>query len=171
MNKVIFTVVFAFLSVQLYASDKPKLVVGETAVIAVANKAIQYQNYLARIDTGARITSIHAVDISIEGASSQDDSTAKDNIGKLVTFISFNAKGKKQNIEAIIADVVLVRNAQGLEYRYVIELSLNWQGFEKVVTVNLRDRSEMNYKLLIGRNWLHNDVVVDVDKNEGIIQK
>ena len=34
--------------------------------------------------------------------------------------------------------------------------------------VNLRDRSAMTYKLLIGRNWLSEDYLVDVDINRPI---
>jgi len=60
-----------------------------------------------------------------------------------------------------------VRNAQGVETRYQIPLTLRWHGIDKLIRVNLRDRSAMTYKLLIGRDWLMGDFVVDVEVNKG----
>jgi len=79
-------------------------------------------------------------------------------------------KGERTKVTTKIIDVSKVRNAQGVEYRYVVNLNLNWQGMDKSGHVNLRDRSAMSYKLLIGRNWLSDDFVVDVNKSEGIIK-
>ncbi len=136
-----------------------KLVVGETARITVAEAGLEF---LARIDTGARVTSIHALDIEIEGGAENK----RANKGKPVTFRVINADGGERVLESTIVDVASVRNAQGTEYRYVVELTLVWEGFEKPVQVNLRDRSAMTYKLLIGRNWLANDFLVDVDRGK-----
>lgn len=143
--------------------DNAKKVVGETAQISLTDGNI---DYLARIDTGARITSVHALDMEVAEGSPDK----KDNIGKLLTFNTVNEKGESKPVTAKIIDVAKVRNAQGVEYRYVVELNLNWQGMDKSVHVNLRDRSAMSYKLLIGRNWLSDDFVVDVNKSEGIIK-
>ena len=65
---------------------------------------------------------------------------------------------------AVIVKVSTVKNSQGTEQRYVIELPLSWKHVKKNVQVNLRDRSKMTYKLLIGRNFLSHDFLVDVDK-------
>jgi len=142
---------------------KGKKVIGETAQISLTDGDIKY---LARIDTGARITSVHALDVKV--AESSPDK--QDNIGKLVTFNTENEKGVRKQVTSKIMDVAKVRNAQGVEYRYVVDLNLNWQGMDKSGHVNLRDRSAMSYKLLIGRNWLSDDFVVDVNKSEGIIK-
>lgn len=83
-----------------------KQIIGQTAHIDLPVYGI---HYLARIDTGARITSIHARDIKvIDGVRDQ-----KANIGKIVIFSSMNEKGEKARIEAKIVDVAKVRNAQG----------------------------------------------------------
>jgi hypothetical protein len=42
-------------------------------------------------------------------------------------------------------------------------LNLQWQDFQKVVTVSLNNRTDMAYPLLIGRNFLRGDFLVDVD--------
>jgi hypothetical protein len=145
------------------SQDNGKKVIGETARISLNDGGIEY---LARVDTGARITSVHALDIEVAGGASDQ----KDNIGKMVTFSTENEKGERKQVTTEIIRVAKVRNAQGVEYRYVVDLNLNWQGLDKSGHVNLRDRSVMSYKLLIGRNWLSDDFVVDVNKSEGIIK-
>ena len=44
-------------------------------------------------------------------------------------------------------------------------LRLRWGGTEKELQINLRDRSPMSFKLLIGRDWIGDDFLVDVDRN------
>ncbi len=134
-----------------------KFIIGETAQIAIAEAELEF---LARIDTGARVTSIHALDVEVTGGVANQ----RENEGKPVRFRVINTKGEERTLESKIVDVASVRNAQGTEHRYVVELTLVWEGFEKAVEVNLRDRSAMTYKLLIGRNWLARDFLVDVDR-------
>jgi hypothetical protein len=134
-----------------------KKIIGETAWIEVGGLD---SPLLARIDTGARICSIHAIDVQVEDPAAN----LKDNVGREVRFTVENRAGRRQEMRARIAKVSTVKNSQGIEERYVIMLPLSWQGISKVVEVNLRDRSRMSYKLLIGRNWLSHDFVVDVDK-------
>jgi hypothetical protein len=138
----------------VYASEKS--LIGETAWIGV--RGIPF-TYLSRIDTGARVTSIHAVDIEVINGSE----TADENIGKTISFTTVNRAGKSKTVTATITRVGTVKNSQGTEKRYVIMLPLSWKQIEKKVEVNLRDRSRMTYKLLIGRNWLSHDFLVDVD--------
>lgn len=134
-----------------------KKVVGETAWIEAEEVGF---TYLSRIDTGAANTSIHAVDLEIKDPAENK----KDNKGKEVTFTTMTADGKSKRITSVIDDVAKVTNSQGTEYRYEVKLTLNWKGVSKKVTVNLRDRSKMTYKLLIGRTWLADDILVDVSK-------
>ena len=146
------------------AEPSTKRVIGETARIVVEESSL---TYLARIDTGARITSLHATDIEVPGGVADQ----RQNIGKQVRFTTENEQQQRVTMMAPIVDVAQVRNAQGVEYRYVIDLKLAWQGIGKRGRVNLRNRSAMSYKLLIGRNWLADDFVVDVDRSEGTIKK
>jgi hypothetical protein len=37
------------------------------------------------------------------------------------------------------------------------------------IYVNLRDRSHMNYKLLIGRNFLKHNYIVDVSEKSALV--
>ena len=59
----------------------------------------------------------------------------------------------------------MVRNAVGQEERVYVELTIRHQGVEKQVQASLNDRSSLNYALLLGRNWLQDDFVVDVTRN------
>lgn len=136
----------------------PRKVVGQLETIHVQEADM---DFLARIDTGARVTSIHATGIEV----AEPNPEKKDNVGKTVTFDVTRADGGSRQISGEIVEVAKVRNAQGVEYRYVVELTLVWDGDSKKVQVNLRDRSAMTYKLLIGRNWLRDDYLVDVDVN------
>jgi len=140
-----------------------KNVIGETALISLSEAGIEY---LARIDTGARVTSVHAFDVEVSNGSHEK----QDNVDKMISFTTENEHGRRERINTRITEVAKVRNAQGIEYRYVVNMNLRWQGLGKSTEVNLRDRSAMTYKLLIGRNWLANDFVVDVDKSDGLIK-
>jgi len=141
-------------------SAREKLTVGATEVIHVADADL---DFVARIDTGARTTSINAQNIKIENPAADK----KDNVGKTITLEVINAKGEKRRIKSKVVKVLEVRNAQGTELRYMIPLTLRWHGIDKLIRVNLRDRSAMTYKLLIGRDWLKGDFIVDVEKNPG----
>ena len=143
-----------------------KKTVGQTAQIELDNAATVNLRFLSRVDTGAAVTSLHAMDIQ----STSPDEPLHASIGQMIRFKTCNESNQCQVLEKRVVDVVSVRNAQGVEDRYVIELDLIWKNFSKRVSVNLRDRSKMHYKLLLGRNWMHRDVVVDVDINEGVIQ-
>ena len=137
-----------------------KKIIGETAWIEVEETGF---TYLSRIDTGAANTSIHAIDLEIEDEAKEK----KHNKGKKISFTTYKEDGKKKRVHGIVDDVVRVVNSQGAEYRYEVKMTLNWNGVSKKVRVNLRDRSKMTYKLLIGRSWLENDILVDVSKEAG----
>ncbi|MGF1681462.1 ATP-dependent zinc protease family protein [Photobacterium minamisatsumaniensis] len=143
-------------------SDKTKSVVGQVETIKIEELGMEY---LARIDTGAETTSIHAKNIKVTGDDSDSDDM-RDHLGHTVEFTSVNEKGKEAAYKAKIVKVSKIRNAQGVERRYAVEMDLSWNGEHKTVAVNLRDRSKLDYKLLIGRNWLTGDYLVDVEKSD-----
>ncbi len=57
-------VIFILISFGCAQDIYGRKVVGETARISLADAGIEY---LARIDTGARITSVHALDMEVPG--------------------------------------------------------------------------------------------------------
>ena len=138
-----------------------KATVGATEIIHIVEADL---DFITRIDTGARTTSVHALDVKIENPAPMKE----DNIGKKISLTLVNDKGEKKRLQTTIVDALQVRNAQGVEVRYMIPLTLRWNGVDKTINVNLRNRSAMTYKLLIGRDWLSKDFIVDVDINKNL---
>ena len=48
--------------------------------------------------------------------------------------------------------------------RPVIEIELCLAGIKKLVEVNLVNRSNFNYQMLVGRTYLQKDFLIDIDK-------
>lgn len=102
----------------------------------------------ARIDTGAAISSLDARKLTIKGETAEF--TLPEEYGG-------------QHIRLPIVKWMTVRSAETKEKRPVVEVEL-CIGSKKVLTqVNLNDRSNVKYPLLIGRNTLMHDFVVGCD--------
>jgi hypothetical protein len=97
--------------------------------------------------------------IRIEGESE----TMAENIGKIVLFEVKNGKGESHWIKSKIETYVRVKKDDGFERRYKVPLTLQWKDIEKKVLVTLNNRSQMDYPLLLGRNFLQGDFLVDVE--------
>ncbi|NRB38070.1 MAG: ATP-dependent zinc protease [Pseudomonadales bacterium] len=161
MLKQVFILVFGLIALNVQALNElvpNKKVIGPTAIFSVYEQA----EFEARIDTGAATTSIHAIDIEVEDGS--DDMV--DNVGKIIHFTIENDQGEQWRTSAKISQTKAVRNSQGVETRYLVPLRLGWNNINKTIDVNLRDRSSMQYKLLIGRDWMAKEVVVDLEHEE-----
>ncbi|MGD9632676.1 MAG: RimK/LysX family protein [Pirellulales bacterium] len=113
----------------------------------------------ARVDTGATTCSIHYEEIEIENAAENPE----DNVGKRVRVLIQNPDGNKQWVSTKIVEHCTVRTSTDDEQRYKVPLKLRWQDVEKKVLVTLKDREKMKYPLLLGRNFLRGDFVVDVN--------
>jgi hypothetical protein len=138
----------------------PKQVIGATATITESNSGLPFS---ARIDTGATTCSIHAKKWEIEGAVRH----RADNVGKPIRVLIENEKGEQAWVDSVVKSRVRVRSSVQKEDdyhgRYKVLLPLEWNGVRKEVLVTINDRTDMDYPLLIGRNFLRGDFVVDVD--------
>jgi len=143
------------------SSRLDKVIIGRTCRVQVEELGL---DYLARVDTGASITSIHATDFLIEKGTSDP----LDNVGRKINFLTVSSDGQYKRMTSEIAEIQTVVSAQGREKRYLVRLTLSAMGVRKTILVNLRDRSQLRYKLLLGRNWLADDFLVDVDLDEEI---
>jgi hypothetical protein len=137
----------------------PRLIGATTTVTEVSTGL----PFAARVDTGARTCSIHCEEVEIEDA----DPDPKKNVGKPVRFLVRNKAGESKWVATKIVDRVTVRTAAKDEERYKVRLKLRWADVEKHVGVTLDDRERMQYPLLIGRNFLRNDFVVNVSLDGG----
>lgn len=134
--------------------------IGATATVTEVSSGLPFA---ARVDTGATSCSIHCEAFEIDNPS--DD--PKENVGKPVRFLVKNNEGESQWIESKIADHVIVRTAEQKDERYKVRLNIRWQDVEKKVLVTLNDRENMHYPLLLGRNFLKGDFLVDVTLDRG----
>ncbi|GGP39847.1 hypothetical protein GCM10009347_04490 [Shewanella algicola] len=158
-KKVVISAVLCVLSLSVFANSQA-IVVSQIETMTVANSGLMFK---ARIDTGAGNTSLHAVDLEVIGGESVN---MKQNIGKTIAFTTVNEQGDKKRMQAEIVSTSTVRNSQGRETRYMVKLDVGFPDSLHNVYVNLRDRSHMNYKLLIGRNFLKKGYLVDVSRKK-----
>jgi hypothetical protein len=112
----------------------------------------------ARVDTGATSCSIHCETFEIKDAHPDP----KENIGKPVRFLLKNKDGEDLWVESKIVDHVTVRTAERDDDRYKVRLQLRWEDVEKKVVATLNDRQRMKYPMLLGRNFLRDDFLVNV---------
>ena len=137
------------------SAASPKIIVGATEVIFIEEANL---NFKARVDTGAKTSSIHAERIKV--------SSFGDAEGKPISFYLVTKQGQSVKIETHVTSVVKVKTSAQSEHRYVVPLIMKWKDSQKTVLVTLNDRKNMNYRLLLGRNWLHGEFIVDVDLND-----
>jgi hypothetical protein len=142
------------------ATTKVKRTIGATATIVESSSGIAFP---ARVDTGAETCSLHVEKIDIQ----DKKSTRQRNIGKTIRFLLKASDGKTHWAEGIVADAVRVKSSSlksgDFDHRYKVRLTLQWKDVRKEVLVTLNDRTAMEYPLLIGRNFLERDFLVDVD--------
>ena len=142
-------------------SDKTKTrekhVIGATATLMEKKSEIVFR---ARIDTGAKSCSLHVERIKIDNESE----TMADNIGKVIHFQLVDTTGKTQWLKSKVDSYVIIKTSNSRTRRYKVPLTFQWKNnIEKKVLVTLNNRNSMEYPLLVGRNFLRGDFVVDVE--------
>lgn len=110
---------------------------------------------LARVDSGARTSSIHAFNIQPFTRKSQP-------------WVSFEVHPLQQNrrivvrCEAPVADLRKVKSSSGVaEKRYVIETVLRLWDHEFAIELTLANRDSMGYRMLLGREAMVGRMMVD----------
>ena len=126
-------------------------VIGELEDVIVHPSNLRFE---ARIDTGAKSTSIHAENIQLI-----------EREGK--RFVRFSLLDKKNNklvqLERRFRRKVIIKQQDGdNELRYVVTLWITLGKTKDEIEVTLTDRSVYNYEVLVGRNLLTDRAIVDV---------
>lgn len=134
-------------------TEKPdsKIIVG-----AIENVRLVPPNIVleARIDTGAKTTSIDAQNI-----------TPFERDGKEWVRFDLLVGEKKYNIERKVTKTILIkRHGEDSQRRYVIKMRIVIGDVSQLISVNLNDRESYQYPVLIGRNFLRDYFMVDVGK-------
>ena len=111
----------------------------------------------SRVDTGADTTSIHAEDIQL---------IEKDG-KRYVGFALIDAvTGSRYPQELRLRRRVLIKQSGGPDQRrYVVRMWVTLGETRSRIDVNLTDRGNFEYPLLIGRNFLTDALIVDVSRH------
>ena len=118
----------------------------------------------ARIDTGAETSSIHAEDIQL---------LEKDG-KRYVRFSLLNREsGEKIQLERRLhRRIVVKQNVDApADRRYVVRMWVTLGTTRTWLDVSLSDRDDFEFELLLGRNMLMDDFVVDVSKKHSLPKK
>jgi len=144
--------------------EKKKCVIGATATLLEKQSELKFR---ARVDSGAKSCSLHFEKLKIEDESKKEDVTERmrENIGKVIHFEVKNGDDKTHILTSKIADYVIIKTSDKAtgKRRYKVPLTFRWKSTEKEVLVTLNKRSHMEYPLLLGRNFLRGDFLVDVE--------
>ncbi len=108
----------------------------------------------AKIDTGAKTSSLHATDLQVFTKNDQ----------QWISFTTVNeATGQASNVhcEFPVYDHRRVRSSNGqAHWRYVIKTEIQLGKFQEKIQLTLADRSKMQYPMLLGRSAMVKHLLV-----------
>lgn len=150
---LLFGLILSFSTTSYAQLLKEKVLIGRVEWVSLPDLKIKQK---ARIDTGAKTTSMHAVNIE-----------EVEQRGQLfVKFQTFDSENKVVELVRKVDTTQRVSNTAGfVSRRYVIKEKIKMGNIEREVLINLNDRSKMEYKFLIGRNVLLGRFIVDVARS------
>ncbi|WP_320152213.1 RimK/LysX family protein [uncultured Tolumonas sp.] len=126
-----------------------KMILGETEWIYVEEAN---GNFMSRIDTGATTSSISAHDVTVFEREGR----------RWVKFIMPIDGGKEVNVEAPFVKYIRIRQANGLEDRPIVRMTIRIGTVTEKADFSLTDRSNMDFPVLMGREFIKDVAVVDV---------
>ncbi|OUX07921.1 MAG: hypothetical protein CBE00_03335 [Planctomycetaceae bacterium TMED240] len=134
-------------------TDSPLMIIGWREWLSLPDLGVP--RIKAKIDTGARSSSLHAYDIEQfqqEGCS-------------LVRFKVHPIQRREQMEVCCVAevhDIRSVRSSSGeATDRIVIQTTASWLGQEWTIDLTLADRSQMGFRMLVGREAMRGRMLVD----------
>ncbi len=105
----------------------------------------------AKLDTGADTSSINAP--APEGFDKDGE--------EWVRFEITDADGDSHTFERPVERTVRIRSAAGTTRRYVVRMDMCLGHIRRTAEINLADREDLSYQMLIGRNFMEGHVLVD----------
>jgi hypothetical protein len=138
-------------------SNMEKLLIGWKEYLAFPEWGIR--RVKAKVDTGARTSALDAVSY---------DLWQQEGVGLCVRLrLALHRKrpGELTVVEAPVLSLVVVRNSSGLsEQRPLIEVPIRLGPVGKRIRLTVTNRSGMLFRVILGRQALADDFVVDVSK-------
>lgn len=132
---------------------KDKITIGRVEWVELPELKLRLR---ARIDSGAKTTSLHAENV---------EEFTRDG----VTWVKFRIRDEKDKLLELtrkVASTVRVSNAGGFSgKRYVVREKVKLGSVTREISVNLNDRTKMEYRFLVGRNFLMGHFVIDVARS------
>ncbi|KLV01722.1 RimK/LysX family protein [Photobacterium aphoticum] len=117
---------------------------------------VEGMHFPAKLDTGADISSIDATDIK----------TFEKNGKSMVTFTYRNHQGAKKTFTREVVRIMKIkaRDGEKARTRPVVAMTVTLGKMTHTVEVNLRDRSQFDYSMILGKNFLQHNLVVSSDR-------
>lgn len=115
----------------------------------------------AKVDTGARTSSLHAFNLRVTSRDGVD-------VARFVVHPGQRSTKGSVKVEAEVIDHRSVRNPGGggrVEVRPVIATTIEIGGITLPIEVTLTSRDEMGFRMLIGRQALRRRFVVDAGRS------
>jgi hypothetical protein len=147
-------------------TDSP-IIVNTRSLDALTEKSLAYAGYIeqaqveglsfpVKLDTGADVTSMNATDMIFFNKDGE----------KWVTFTYSNQDGAKQEFTRKVIKEVKIKAREGEKSipRPVVRMYVKLGEIEEMVDVNLRDRTDFDYSMILGKNFLRHDIVVSSDQ-------
>jgi len=120
-----------------------KIIVGEVEDVILLPWGVKLP---ARIDTGAALSSLDARDLKVAGG---------------IAEFKLSKKHGGIQLRLPIVDWLTIRSSEASEQRPIVEVEFCIASRRVRTRVNLNDRSAVRYPVLIGRNTLKENFVVD----------
>jgi hypothetical protein len=134
-----------------------KTIIGWREYLALPQLGIK--SIKAKVDTGARSSSIHAYDI----ACFERDGTE---------WVKFSICPKQRSIEKVVVseapvlDIRQIRSSTGqLQQRFVILTNVELMGESWPIELTLASREEMGFRMLLGRQAIRGRMIVDPQRS------
>lgn len=126
-----------------------KMILGETEWIYVEDAN---GNFMSRVDTGATTSSISAQDVTVFEREGR----------RWVKFRMPVDGGKFVDVEAPFVKYIRIRQANGLDDRPIVRMTIRLGAVTEKADFSLTDRSTMDFPVLLGREFIKDVAVVDV---------
>ncbi len=117
---------------------------------------IEHLSFPVKLDTGADVSSMHATNIKNFTKDGSD----------WVSFSYSNSDGIKQNFTREVVDIMRIKGRAGekANIRPVVKMRVKLGHITQTVKVNLQNRGNFDYSMILGKNFLRHDIVVSSDK-------
>lgn len=140
----------------MMTEDNNKLILGALEVCDLPE--LQISDLHVRVDTGAKTSSLHVDNIEAE-------------IRDGIEWVIFDIHPDIHNVERVVRrasklkETRLIKSSNAAkEHRYVIDTLISMGGQSWPIEVTLTDRSSMSYLMLLGRQAMRDNVLVNPSK-------